>query len=94
MRNLYGTIKINKTLGNNNMCIEEHINYYKLKNKKYGLEIVKSDSTNEENVEITNVKNITDNEEKIDKILDDLVINEITPGSSDVIEDLLKIHTY
>lgn len=92
MKNLYGTIKINKMLGNANMCIEEHINYYKLKNKKYGLEIVKSNSTNEKNVEVTNIKNITDNEQKIDEILNDLVIKEITPNSFDIIEDLLKIH--
>ena len=64
----------------------------KLKNSKYGLEIVKSDSTNEENIEVTNMIDITDNEEKIDKVLNDLVIKEITPDSSDVIEDLLKIH--
>ncbi len=89
MKNLYGSIKINKTLGTNNVCIEEIINYYKLKNKKYGLKIVKSNSTNEENIE---VKNITDNEEKINNILNDLVINQIMPQSSDIIEDLVKIH--
>lgn len=90
MKNLYGTISISKILGD--MCIKERINYYKLKNSKYGLEIVKSDSTNEENIEVTNMIDITDNEEKIDKVLNDLVIKEITPDSSDVIEDLLKIH--
>ena len=90
MKNLYGTINISKILGD--MCIKERINYYKLKNSKYGLEIVKSDSTNEENIEVTNMIDITDNEEKIDKVLNDLVIKEITPDSSDVIEDLLKIH--
>lgn len=94
MKNLYGTIKINKMLGMNNMCIEEHINYYKLKNKKYGLEIVKSNSTNDEKIEITNIKNITDNEEKINNLLNDLVIKQITPNSSDVIEDLVKIHAW
>ncbi len=94
MKNLYGTIKINKILGTNNMSIEEHINYYKLKNKKYGLEIIKSNNTNEEDIEVTNIKNITDNEEKIDNLLNDLVIKQITPGSSDVIEDLVKIHAW
>lgn len=94
MKNLFGTIKINKSLGNNGMCIEESINYYKLKNKKYGLEIVKSNNTNDKKVEVTNIKNITDNEEKIDNLLKDLVIKQITPNSSDIIEDLVKIHAY
>ena len=91
MKNLYGTISINKMLGD--MCIIENINYYKLKNRKYGLEIVKSNSTNDSKIEVTNVKDVTDNEEKINRVLTDLVINEIAPGSEDVIEDLLKTYT-
>ncbi len=94
MKNLYGTIKISKILGMNNMHIEENINYYKLKNKKYGFEIVKSNNINEQNVEVTNIKNITDNEEQIDSLLKDLIIKQITPSSSDIIEDLVKIHAY
>lgn len=89
MKNLYGSIKISKMLGKGSQYIEEKIDYYKLKNEKYGLEIVKTNSTNEENIEVTN---ITDNEEKIDKVLNELVIKEITPSSSDVIEDLLKLY--
>lgn len=92
MKNLYGSIKINKVLGKDNVCIEESINYYKLKNKKYGIEIVKENNIDEEKVEIANRIDITDNEEKIDKILKYLVIKEITPSSSDVIEDVLKIY--
>lgn len=92
MKNLYGSIKISKILGEDKQCIEENIDYYKLKGNRYGLEIVKTDSTNEENIEVTNIADITDNEEKIDDILNDLVIKEITPSLSDVIEDLLKIH--
>lgn len=92
MKNLYGSIKISKVLGQNKQCIEENIDYYKLKDDRYGLEIVKRDSTNEENIEVTNIADITDNEEKIENILNDLVIKEITPELSDVIEDLLKIH--
>ena len=91
MRNLYGTISINKSLGD--VRIVENINYYKLKNSKYGLEIVKSNSTDENKIEVTNLKDVTDNEEEIDKVLNDLVINEITPSAEDVIEDLLKTYT-
>lgn len=89
MKNLYGTIKISKMVGKGSQYIEEEIDYYKLKNEKYGLEIVKINSTDEENIEVAN---ITDNEEKIDKVLNDLVIKEITPSSADVIEDLIKIY--
>ena len=89
MKNLYGSIKISKMLGKCSQYIEEKIDYYKLKNEKYGLEIVKTNNTNEANIEVTN---ITDNEEKIDKVLNELVIKEITPSSPDVIEDLLKIY--
>jgi len=89
MKNLYGSIKISIMLEKGSQFIEEKIDYYKLKNEKYGLEIVKTNSTNEENIEVAN---ITDNEEKIDKVLNDLVIKEITPSSSDVIEDLIKIY--
>lgn len=92
MKNLYGSIKVSKIVGDKKLYIEEQINYYKLKNKKYGLEIVKKDSTKEKNIEVENRIDITDNEEKIDKILNDLVIKQITPSSSDVIEDLLKIY--
>lgn len=88
MKNLYGTIKISKVLGQDNH-IEESINYYKLKNKKYGLQIVKRNNSIKEKYKI---ENITDNEQKIDEILKHLVIKEITPDSSDVIEDLLKIY--
>lgn len=92
MKNLYGSIKISKILGKDKQSIEENIDYYKLKDDKYGLEIVKRNSTNEENIEVTNIADITDNEEKIDSILNELVIKEITPELSDVIEDLLKTY--
>ena len=90
MKNLYGTIDINKMLGGT--CIKEKIDYYKLKNSKYGLEIVKSNSMNEKEIKVTNMIDITDDEEKINKVLNDLVIKEITPDEEDVIEDLLKIY--
>ena len=92
MKNLYGSIKISKILSKDKQSIEENIDYYKLKDDKYGLEIVKRNSTNEENIEVTNIADITDNEEKIDSILNELVIKEITPELSDVIEDLLKTY--
>lgn len=87
MKNLYGTISINKMLGD--ICIKENINYYKLKNNKYGFEIVKESTTDDEKFE---VKNVTDNEEKINRVLYDLVIKQIMPNSEDIIEDLIKTY--
>mgnify|MGYP004603476729 FL=1 len=90
MKNLYGSIKINKVILDGKQSVEECINYYKLKNKKYGFEIVKKDTRNNENIEVTNITNITDNEEKINKVLRTLVLKQIMPSSSDIIEDLIK----
>lgn len=87
MKNLYGTISINKKLGNT--CIKENIHYYKLKNSKYGFEIVKESTTDDEKFE---VKDVTDNEEKINRVLYDLVIKQIMPNSEDIIEDLIKTY--
>ena len=83
MKNLYGSIRINKILGKEKQSIEKNIDYYKLKNDKYGLEIVKRNGTNEEDIEVTNIADITDNEEKIDNILNELDIKEITPELTD-----------
>ena len=90
MRNLYGTIDISKVLGG--ICINERINYYKLKNSKYGLEIVKKDSIDQKEIEVTNMQDITDNEDQINRVLNILVRKEITNNAEDVIEDLLKIY--
>ena len=90
MRNLYGTIDISKVL--EGICIKERINYYKLKNSKYGLEIVKKDSTNQKEIKVTNMQDITDNEDQINRVLNILVRKEITNNAEDVIEDLLKIY--
>ena len=87
MKKLYGTIMINKQIIDKQKRVQESINYYKLKNKKYGIEIVK------ENVEIANLMNVTDNEEAINYILSLLVRKEIMPNDSDVIQDIVKQYT-
>jgi len=89
MKKLYGSIEISKILKEGGKSIKEHINYYKLKNEKYGFEIVKRNDL-KENIEITNINNITENEKKINNILDILVAKEIMPESEDIIEDLVK----
>ena len=92
MRKLYGTIIINKHIMDKQREIQESINYYKLKDKKYGIEIVK-ENEEKEKLEIANVTNVTDNEETINYILSLLVGKEITPNDSDVIDEIVKYYT-
>jgi len=90
MKNLYGSISINKEINQGKEEIYEEINYYKIKQEKYGLEIEKKYNNK---VEKTNRINITDNEDKINCILDILVYNEVMPCSEDILEDLVKQYT-
>lgn len=89
MKKLYGSIEISKILKEGGKSIKEYIDYYKLKNEKYGFEIIKKNDL-KENVERTNINDITENESKINHILDVLVTKEITPEKDDIIEDVVK----
>lgn len=92
MKKLYGTIMINKQIMDKQKRTQENINYYKLKNKKYGIEIVK-ENEGKEKLEIANVMNITDSEEAINYILSLLINKKIMPNEADVIDDLVKQYT-
>ena len=92
MKKLYGTIMINKQIMDKQKRTQENINYYKLKNKKYGIEIVK-ENEGKEKLEMANVMNITDSEEAINYILSLLINKKIMPNESDVIDDLVKQYT-
>ena len=92
MKKLYGKIMINKQKTDNNQMMQANISYYKLKNQKYGIEIVKENEEKEE-LEITNLTNVTDNEEAINHLLSLLFKKGITPNDSDVISDLVKYYT-
>lgn len=92
MRKLYGTIMINKQITEGEKTIQQNINYYKLKNEKYGIEIVKENEEKEQ-VEIANLSNVTDDEDAINHILSLLFKKEITPTDTDVIDDLVKYYT-
>lgn len=92
MKKLYGTIIINKQIMDRQRSTKENINYYKLKNKKYGIEIVK-ENEGKEKLEISNHMNITDSEEAINHVLSLLVKKKIMPDEVDVIDDLLKQYT-
>lgn len=92
MRNLYGSVMINKEIKEKGQRIQECVNYYKLKNQKYGLEIIK-ENEERQGIEITNVIDVTDDEEKINTILNLLVVKEVMPNSPDIIEDVVKQYT-
>lgn len=92
MKKLYGTIMINKQIMDKQKAIQESVNYYKLKDKKYGIEIVK-ENEGKEKLEIANVMNVTDNEEAINYILSLLVKKEIMPNDEDVINEIVKYYT-
>lgn len=89
MKKLYGQITINKQIMEKEKEMQENINYYKLKDEKYGIEIVK-ENEEKEKLETVNVVDVTDNEEAINYILSLLVIKQITPTQEDVIDDLVK----
>ena len=67
MKKLYGTIMIHKQIMDKQKGVDENINYYKLKNKMYGIEIVK-ENEEKEKLEIANLMNVTDSEEAINHI--------------------------
>lgn len=92
MKKLYGTIIINKQIFENKDKLQANISYYKLKNQKYGIEIVK-ENEEKSKVERANIVNITDNEDVINNLLNLLVKKEIKPTESDVIDDLVKQYT-
>ena len=92
MKKLYGTIMINKQIMDRQKLVRESVNYYKLKDKKYGIEIVKENEVNEK-LEIANLMNVTDNEDAINYILSLLVNKEIMPKDEDVIDEIVKYYT-
>ena len=57
---------------------------------KYGIQVVKTEYLNDNiNIESKEAKDITNQEDRIDKLLDILKKNEVTPiGLVDVLEDL------
>lgn len=87
MKNLYGSINISKKFNQGNEQINESINYFKLKNRGYGVGIEKQDENNK--VEKTKIINITNDEEKIDYILKEILKYELTPSDEGVIQELI-----
>lgn len=81
MRNLYGStvMKSNHTSAT--------INYYKVLDEKYGIEIEKQ--VYNEEIESKKIPNITENIETINKVLDILTEKFVMPESAEyIIEDM------
>lgn len=78
----------------NNKKIE--LEYYETRNlaekyeRKYGIEVVKRDGKNEKfNIESKIVNNISNEEKEINKLLEILMLNKVTPVSvDDIISDI------
>ena len=68
------------------------VNYYKIMDEKYGIEIVKKEYGKDEiKCEKNSVNKISTNESKIINIIEKLKSNKVTPiGLNDVLLDLLK----
>lgn len=77
------------------------LEYYKIINEdefiknnkaKYGIKVVKTEySENNTNIEDETIKYLSNNEQKIDEILNTLKQNEVTPiATKDVISDISK----
>lgn len=100
-RFLYGGILLDeKELRTNNIYHNIEVEYYKitndktslLKSKNYGIEVVMREYINGEVITINEkISALTQNEETIEKVLEVLKRNEVTPTTlKDVIEDLFN----
>lgn len=102
LKKLYGTTVIDSSDSEDD-GIEGQIEleYYKTKNglvvledkKPYGIEIIKKKKENEQlNIEAKVINNMFDEETKINKLLDLLIKNKVTPISvEDILADLITV---
>lgn len=105
VRKFYGDTMIDRNDYNElDMEYKIELQYYKTqgnilesdKAQSYGIEIVKKEfSGSKTNIESREFFNIVDTEEKVDKILEILKVNKVTPVCvCDVLEDLMKESIY
>lgn len=98
MKSFYGGTYVGKDiLANSNIFYPIRLEYYKtekIENFKpiYGIEVVKTEYKDSKvNVENKVIDKITDEENKIIKILEQFKIGEITPAvSEEMVEELMK----
>ena len=102
-RSLYGEILLDeKQLRTNKIYHNIEVEYYKItkdknslfqsKNKTYGIEVIMREYVNGEVItENEQISELTKNEQTVEKILEILKRNEVTPTTlKDVIEDLFN----
>lgn len=101
-RNWYGGILLNeKELKENKIYHNIEVEYYKItnekklleeKNKTYGIEVIMREHINGKIIiENEKIVELTKNEQTVEKVLQILKNNEVTPTTvKDVIEDLFK----
>ncbi len=94
VRKLYGETTIDgQDLESGKRNYKIHLKYYKTRNaKKYGIEIVKEERKGISRVkEKSTAKELSDNEQLIDKLLKIFVKNKVTPVTiNDILSDLHK----
>ncbi len=98
MKSFFGGTYVGKdTLANNNIYYPIRLEYYKTENIEnyksfYGIEVVKTEYKEDKvNVENKVIDKITDEENTINKILEQFKLGEITPAvSEEMLEELLS----
>lgn len=88
MKSLYACIEINKNINESGDGLTEKIEYYKTKDELYGIEVVKEN--NLPCKEISDIAQITEDENEINSILDKLVSNGVMCNFEDIVNDLMK----
>lgn len=92
MRKIYKTVDSQKwNLDKIGGVCDAKIEYYKLKDEQYGIEVKEIHQVeNSKSTEIKEVQNITENEDKIDKILEILVDRKVEPYiAEEIIHDIM-----
>ena len=97
MKNFFGSIFINRDkLREAGIEYPIKVEYYKITNEIptkhkliFGIQIIKTEYKERIGIEQSKIENLTSNEKEIDKILDQLKNNEVTPiGLEDVVIEL------
>ena len=90
MKSLYACIEINRKINKAENVITERVKYYKTKDELYGIEVVKDNNLPQKEINIKDIKHITEDEKEIDSILDILVSNMVMYNFEDIINDLIR----
>ena len=104
MKNFFGSIFINRDkLKEAGINYPIKVEYYKITDEEqkikqnkliYGIQVIKTEYREKIGVEQSKIEHITNNEKQIDKMLDVIKQNEVTPISlEDVVIELKKMQT-